>query len=638
VLVSVQSKGLTGFLALESVLDESVGHEIDLEVERGGERLALRLRVGDLHAITPDEYLEVGGGVLHPLSYQQARNHALPVRGVYVASPGYAFARAEIQQGSVLTAIDDKPTPTLDATEAVLAGLPDGARVPVRYFLLGDARTERVSLLTMDRRWHPMQRCRRHDSDGAWPCTPSPPPPPRLVREATTVELPTRGDRRTDKLGRSLALVTFHVPYRIDGVQGDQFVGVGLVVDAEQGLVVTDRDTVPVSLGDATLDFSGSIEVPAQVAYIHPAHNLVVLRYDPALLGDTAVASADLRARDLEPGDELWLVGLTPRNQIVSEATRISQVEVPELPLPQPPRFRESGLEVVTVTDRPASVGGVLADGRGRVVALWSSFSTQNRQEPSSLFAGLPIGLVERTLDPLRAGHTPVWRSLELELTSLSLAEARSRGLPDGLAKRLEEHDPQRRRVLSVRRRVAGSPAAELLREGDLLVDVNGHTVTRPQEVELAVDADVASLHVVREGRELILEVPTVRLRGEGGSRALVWAGALLQPPHRALAIQRGVDLTGVYVAWTWFGAPASRYKLRATRRIVAVDGQPTPDLDAFLARVSSLERTSVRLKTIDLEGRVEVITLKLDPNYWPTVELRRSPEGWTRIVGPPAG
>jgi S1-C subfamily serine protease len=458
------------------------------------------------------------------------------------------------------------------------------------------------------------------------------------VREATTVELPSAGERRIDKVARSLALVTFHIPYRIDGVQGDRFVGVGLVIDAEQGLVVTDRDTVPVSLGDATLDFSGSIEVPAQVAYIHPAHNLVVLRYDPALLGETAVASADLEARDLEPGNELWLVGLSPRNQIVSEATRISQVEVPELPLPRPPRFRESGLEVVTVTDRPSTVGGVLADGKGRVVALWSSFSTQNRQEPGSVFAGMPIGLVERTVDPLRAGRTPVWRSLEIELTSLSLAEARNRGLPDELARQLEEHDSKRRRVLSVRRLVAGSPAAGLLREGDLLVDVNGRTVTRPQEVELAIDADVASLRVVREGRELRLEIPTVRLDGDGGSRAIIWAGALLQPPHRALAVQRGVELTGVYVAWTWFGSPASRYGLRATRRIVAVDGEPTPDLDVFLARVSALEGTSVRLKTIDLEGRVAVITLKLDPSYWPTVELRRSPTGWTRFVGPPAG
>ncbi len=157
--------------------------------------------------------------------------------------------------------------------------------------------------------------------------------------------------------------------------------------------------------------------------------------------------------------------------------------------------------------------------------------------------------------------------------------------------------------------------------------------MTRHREVELALDAEVASVRVVRDGEERLLEVPTTALDGRGRSRALVWAGALLHAPHRALAAQRGVDPTGVYVAWTWHGSPASRYKLRATRRIVAVDGTPTPDLDSFLTRVSEPGRSTARLKTIDLEGRVAVITLKLDPDFWPTVELRRGPEGWTRLA-----
>ncbi|MEN8181955.1 MAG: trypsin-like peptidase domain-containing protein, partial [Myxococcota bacterium] len=633
VVLRMEGRPLMGFLPLESILDESVGMEIELEVERGGEPRQLHVRVGDLHAITPDEYLEVGGGVLHELSYQQARNHALPVRGVYVADPGFAFARADVPRGAVLTAIGGSPTPTLDAAETALAGFADGARVPVRYFRLGNPRTEQVSVLTVDRRWFHMQRCRRDDRLGTWPCVASAPPPAAEDPRATTVQLPSLGEGRLDRLARSLVLVRFHVPYLIDGVPGGRFLGAGLVVDAERGLVVTDRDTVPVSLGDATVSFAGSVELPARVVYLHPVHGLAVLRYDPALIGDTPVRSADLHVRDLSPGDEFWLVGLTPRDRIVSETTRISQVEAPELPLPRPPRFRETGLELVTVSDQPATVGGVLADGRGRVVALWASFSTQRGREAESVFAGIPSELVRDTVAPLREGRTPEWRSLEVELVPVPLAEARSRGLPEAAARLLEESDSGQRRVLSVRRRVAGSPAARLLREGDLLVSVNGQPVTRPREVERAVAGEKVRVRVVREGEELELDVPSVSLTGSGSTRALRWAGALLQAPHRALAAQRGAEPGGVYVSWAWFGSPASRYGLRATRRIVAVDGVPTPDLDAFLSGVADKgDRDSVRLKTVDLEGRVAVITLKLDLRYWPTVELLRSEDGWQRI------
>jgi hypothetical protein len=41
-----------------------------------------------------------------------------------------------------------------------------------------------------------------------------------------------------------------------------------------------------------------------------------------------------------------------------------------------------------------------------------------------------------------------------------------------------------------------------------------------------------------------------------------------------------------------------------------------------------------VRLRTLDLEGRAEVLTLELDLRYWPTFELRLGPAGWER-VGP---
>lgn len=44
----------------------------------------------------------------------------------------------------------------------------------------------------------------------------------------------------------------------MDGVSGSYCVGVGVVVDKELGLVVVDKTTVQVSLGDVMLTFNGS--------------------------------------------------------------------------------------------------------------------------------------------------------------------------------------------------------------------------------------------------------------------------------------------------------------------------------------------------------------------------------------------
>jgi S1-C subfamily serine protease len=88
-----------------------------------------------------------------------------------------------------------------------------------------------------------------------------------------------------------------------------------------------------------------------------------------------------------------------------------------------------------------------------------------------------------------------------------------------------------------------------------------------------------------------------------------------------------------VYVAYFSYGSPATRYGLWAGRRIVQVDDTPTPDLEAFIGIVSGRkDQASVRLTTVTWNGAVEVITLKLDNQYWPAYEIRRTADnGWVR-------
>jgi C-terminal processing protease CtpA/Prc len=161
---------------------------------------------------------------------------------------------------------------------------------------------------------------------------------------------------------------------------------------------------------------------------------------------------------------------------------------------------------------------------------------------------------------------------------------------------------------------------------------VDGNIVTSYRALEKAVQKPEVVVTVWRDDEVMDLTVETAELDMRGVNRAVSWAGALLQDPHRAMAAQRGIAPDGVYVAFFNYGSPATRYGLWAGRRIVEVDETPTPNLQAFVDVVAGKkDRASLRLKTVTWNGAVEVITLKLDNQYWPAYEIRRTKDGWLR-------
>jgi S1-C subfamily serine protease len=633
ILTAIDGKPVPEFFALEDLLDANVGRSLKVQVQRGGENLTRSLLVQDLHAVTADEYLEFGEAVVHTLSYQQARHFNLPIKGVYIANPGYVFGSAGIPRAALITDFNGKPVDRLADFEQVLAGLSDGARATVRFVTLEDPRSVQLKIVRIDRRWFPARKCRRDDHAGIWPCTAiAEGPAPAILAPAST-HLSKTGDARLDRLSPSLVMVGFDMPYSVSGVTEKHYHGTGVIVDAKRGLVVLDRNTVPVSIGDVHLTFDGTVEIPGKVEFVHPLHNLAVVSYDPRLIGDTPVREATLSTKELQPGDDVWAVGLRDDLKLMSQKTQVASVDAVAFPLSSTLRFCDSNLEVVSLVNAPRDYDGVLANEKGEIVALWSSFAFEAQRSLQQVNRGVPADLIAEMIDLVKT-HRRLY-SLEAEFDLQPLASARKLGLPDAWVHRVEDHDPARRQVLSVDRPVAGSPGESLLQPGDLVLAIDGKIVTRFREVEHAVQSPGVEVTVWRDGAEKVLKVRTVALDGGDLDRVLVWAGATLQAPHRAMAAQRGIPLDGVFVAFFYYGSPSTRYGLYAGRRITEVDGQPTHDLDAFIAAVrGKADHASVRLKTVAWNGQVDVITLKLDKHYWPAFELKRQTDGsWLRTA-----
>ncbi len=630
ILLTIDDEPIQDFVRMEEILDDRVDMQLRLGIERGGQALVTEVTVTDLHRITPATCIEFGGGLLHDLSYQIARQFQIPLRGVYLASAGYVFAPLGLDRGAVITALGGVQTPDLATLEPLLQGLSHGERTSVRYFEVDAPRRERVAVITVDRRFFPMARRSRDDRSGLWPAIPAPPPPPSPAAEIRSTTPPIADNPRAQALATSLVTVESTIPHKVDGVHAARFRGVGLIIDRDRGLVLSDRAAVPVALADVRLTFAGALEIPAEIAFLHPFHNYAILSYDPTRLGDTPLQSVTLGDHSPSAGESLWVVGLRRDGQLFAQRDEVATVSPLELPLPRPPRYRAANLDKILLNHNVRStLGGALTDDQGAVLALWATFNYQSQKEHKTVSLGLPVEIWRPTVEALRRGETPSLWEPGIELRDLSLAAARNHGLGETWAHRIEAHDPRSRQVLIVDRVSGVQPG---WRSGDVLLEIDGKIISDLSSFNRAL-ASTIRVTVLRDRQVHTFEAPLAPISGRGSERIVHWAGALIQEVPRGVRVQRGVADRGVYISLYWYGSPASRSKLRAARLITEIDSKPTPDLDAFLAAIAGRSSgDALRLKSLDIDGKAELITIRLDLDYFPTFELRLEKGTWHRI------
>ncbi|KAH9108654.1 hypothetical protein AeMF1_016183 [Aphanomyces euteiches] len=650
VLLRINGQYIHQFVPLEDILDDSVNKKVHLELDRAGTLISIDVTVQDLHSITPSKFLEVGGAVLNPLSFQQARNHAMAPSAPYVADPGYFLQRSRIPKGSLLLSVNGINTPNLEALKNVLQTCEDQQKVVVKYMNVA-TKVEKVEVVHVDKRWFPFQEYIRNDATGTWTCenldTSTKDNAPKSTATGplgSTSILPGKNFIEAS-LAPSLVTVEYDRPFSINSQNMSNYRGTGLVLDAAKGLVVVDRNTVTDRLGDVTVTFANTLVVPATVRFVHPVHNFAIVQYDPALIGKTPIQSAKISRKPLQPSEPVWLVGLMSgvgRNswaELVSRETLVSSVKWISLPTPNPPRYQEHNLEMVQLQDVVTTEGGAVCTPAGEVAAFWASFSFQqprgNVKVESQFTRGIPMDIIMDSVDPLIGGEpSPHLYDLGVDFEHISLAKGRELGMDDEIAQALEKHAPERRTILSVGRRWGGTDAQSQLRNGDLVVKIDDAIVTSFREVELATQKPQVTATIIRQGKRMQVELKTVLLESWEVDRIICWQGLLLQVPPLSVASQREISSKdGVYVSCRYAGSPAARYGPPPTTRICEINGQPIRHLDDFVDALKNQPKTnsSIRVKYMDLSGKVHLTTLKLEPTFWPSSELRYVDGEWHR-------
>ena len=217
--------------------------------------------------------------------------------GVLVAEADYLLTRAAIPSASMITQIDGQAVQNLDDLVNIIKQSGWGTQWRVTYIGPNHEHSPKVAALELSPGWSDIRDCRRGLRDADWDCQQIPlqHAQPAEMAAARPSQVGGYGQELLDRVVPRLVHIEFDIPHEVDNVYANHFQGGGVLVDSKRGLVVTDRNTVPVSLGDARVTLFDSLDVPAKVVYLHPRHNLALLQFDPEILADVELPPMQLR-------------------------------------------------------------------------------------------------------------------------------------------------------------------------------------------------------------------------------------------------------------------------------------------------------------------------------------------------------
>lgn len=487
VLISVNNFDICSLIQLEEILDNSIGLTISLVLQRNGENIKVTLQVQDLFDITSLKFIQSCGATFNDITYNLARYFVLPLKGVFLNHSAGAFA--DIGDDNVIVdSIENQDIYNLNDFVNVMRRIPDFKKVAVSYRCIKNLNEQITKIITIDKHWFKAFKIFQFNyKTGLWDFEdigprfylPSIPIKAKLVRYNHAEIASELGHMRNNgeviNILRSFVKIEVNFPYSIDSFPHTTKRCYGLIIDNFNGYVLVSRYYIPHDLCDVTVIFNESAYLPAEVVFMHPFQNYVILKYDPSLVDFDPPFQSQIPNFNtnnvvyLRKHQKVLFVGYDNNFKLTVAETSIKDIKSSNNIQVNPynPFYKCCNLELLKVDNQYVQNKcnfGVLCDpGTGKILGLWLRFSVfssnqnvtlANTEKPTIKFsvdhesskktkrANQPVDysysmgvdilhIINIILHFQAVNKPPKVRILEAELNNISVLKARIKGLSD---------------------------------------------------------------------------------------------------------------------------------------------------------------------------------------------------------------
>lgn len=353
----------------------------------------------------------------------------------------------------------------------------------------------------------------------------------------------------------------------------------GFVVDAERGIIATNRHVTGSSPSYVKINFHDGSFTEARILYYDPTHDFGFYQINPEEV-DFELQAVELGEWDaLSLGDELLLIGNNEKEEYTIKFGRITNLNVNK-------GDRHSSYIHTTFDRTGGSSGSPVWNTAGEVIAIHA------RGTDTSSFE-LPIDYLHDALELIRNKVAIQRGEIGVDLELISIGEAiKHFNFPAALRKEIGPSKAGTPKVIQIESIIPRTTGETILRASDIIYRINNKLIrddlyTFDAILNQKVGKEV-NLEVYRNGENLNLDVPVEDLEAKKVRRFVRFGGAVFHDITPQLRRILFLEANGVYLPHAVAGSSFSRVGLQERNGnskvvILDVNGKQIRDLDDFI-------------------------------------------------------